>query len=245
MSKSEESKHMAQRRYSTGDLVPFSELELRWRGLSKGELISMVNRKEIMALVRIKELKSDTGEHWTYCESLNNMNDCGADAVSALDFKNIVFKTKDVEDVEFVNPEYLWERIDKSFCSKMIDPCSAYGDECMSHCSREHTEGDTCKDVVLINQRTINATKGKVNKCVDEWKSHAAQMVRVAVACGEEGAKGRRKKDITKLANKLLGPNDAEKLFGKPPHTTVAFDIFWKSLPEEHKSTKPGANKQE
>lgn len=81
--------------------------------------------------------------------------------------------------------------------------------------------------------RTAAATDAASAKRVEEWKEYAALMVKVALDCGAEGPKERKRSDLQTLAKR----HGAEL-------PQVALDVLRDALPEDHVSRKPGAPRQ-
>ncbi|SNS03244.1 hypothetical protein SAMN04488503_2453 [Humidesulfovibrio mexicanus] len=82
--------------------------------------------------------------------------------------------------------------------------------------------------------RTSSATIAASQNSVQRWKVLAAQMVSIALFCGQQGPKERKRTQIQTIAKKL-----GEAL----PKT--ALEVFWQALPDEHKSNKPGPQRQD
>lgn len=82
--------------------------------------------------------------------------------------------------------------------------------------------------------RTAAASKAATEKRVEEWKRHAACMVKVAVECCAQGSRKRKRPELRALA---------KKHGGKFPE--VALDILRDALPEEYVSRDAGPSRQD
>lgn len=82
--------------------------------------------------------------------------------------------------------------------------------------------------------RTAAASKAATEKRVEEWKRHAACMVKVAVECCAQGPRKRKRPELRTLA---------KKHGGELPD--VALDTLRDALPEEHVSRDAGPPRQD
>lgn len=81
--------------------------------------------------------------------------------------------------------------------------------------------------------KTAAASEAASNLKAEEWKGHVGHLVKIALQCGQEGPKPRRRPQLQFIA-KQHG--------GELPGTVL--NALWAALPEDHKSKEPGAPKQ-
>jgi hypothetical protein len=81
--------------------------------------------------------------------------------------------------------------------------------------------------------RTGAASEAAIAKRLEEWKGHTAQMIKVALACGTQGPKKRKRSELQAIARR-----HGEEL------SSVALELLRNSLPDDHVSREPGAAPQ-
>lgn len=229
------------------------ELLLRWPGISEDMLASIVKGRELLAFLQMRKLRSPDGGTVYYCRP--GATPWGENDVLTGEYywENVLFRMEDVEGLEAEHPEFKWPLIDEaapevlsaSEMAEILEPLREENKALASQVTRLKEISDNLRNELnaerakpseetLKPPRTAAASKAASNLKAEEWKRHAAHMVKIALQCGIEGPKPRKRPQLQTIA---------KRYGGALPKT--ALQVLWEALPDDHISKEPGPQRQD